>query len=394
MVHIEANNINVWCVQLLESSDHDSAGASLSDSREVGQMSASEIPVLEIEMDLSHFQHLVQTSAAGFAPDVTPHPVTLTLTDAAGSPSVFPFTEVIDLSTSASEQCPGEKTPGPYGEVPGFLLDIARGCSTVPCPKTSVHSHNRAGSTARVCLEKRFKILSADPSNYQEIRFLAKQQPPEAQIQPWSNLDRPNTIEVSSPFVLGVFNPVANVCDQMMGHLPHLPEQKQQTKTSPFDHDSETSANKPQHLNGSGSAREQHAIDTETSRSHRRDDSPQPVTAMETTQDCSEGSGSSSERRGRSRNAGCRKERHNLMERERRRRIRVYCDELNVLVPLCHAKCDKVTTLQLTTAYLRYIHKMHGDTFREEFQKMVSQGKELTLELGLSSLQEISAVEQ
>lgn len=187
-------------------------------------------------MDLSHFQHLVQTSAAGFAPDVPPHPVTLTLTDAAGSPSVFPFTEVIDLSTSASEQCPGEKTPGPYGEVPGFLLDIARGCSTVPCPKTSVHSHNRAGSTARVCLEKRFKILSADPSNYQEIRygppskhilhesaaerascfrFLAKQQPPEAQIQPWSNLDRPNTIEVSSPFVLGVFNPVANVCDQV-----------------------------------------------------------------------------------------------------------------------------------------------------------------------------------
>lgn len=48
-----------------------------------------------------------------------------------------------------------------------------------------------------------------------------------------------------------------------------------------------------------------------------------------------------------------------------RRRIRVYCDELNMLVPLCHAKCDKVTTLQLTTAYLRYIHKMHGDTFRE-----------------------------
>lgn len=190
-------------------------------------------------MDLSHFQHLVQTSAAGFAPDVTPHPVTLTLTDAAGSPSVFPFTEVIDLSTSANEQCPGEKTPGPYGEVPGFLLDIARGCSTVPCPKTSVHSHSRAGSTARVCLEKRFKILSADPSNYQEIRygppskhifspnesvferapcfrFLAKQQQPqEAQIQPWSSLDRPNTIEVSSPFVLGVFNPLANVCDQV-----------------------------------------------------------------------------------------------------------------------------------------------------------------------------------
>lgn len=121
-------------------------------------------------MDFSHLQQLIQTSAAGFAPDVTPHPVTVTLTDSTDSPAVFPFTEVIDLSTSANEQCPavsGEKTPGTYGEVPGFLLDIARGGSTGTCPKTSAHSHNRAGSTARVCLEKRFKILS----NYHDIRY-------------------------------------------------------------------------------------------------------------------------------------------------------------------------------------------------------------------------------
>lgn len=125
-------------------------------------------------MDYSHFQHLIQTSADGFAPDVTPHPVTVTVTDAAGSPAVFPFTEVIDLSTSASDQCPavsGEKTPGTYGEVPGFLLDIARGCSSGPCPKTSTHSHSRSGSTARVCLEKRFKAMSADASNYHDIRY-------------------------------------------------------------------------------------------------------------------------------------------------------------------------------------------------------------------------------
>lgn len=44
------------------------------------------------------------------------------------------------------------------------------------------------------------------------------------------------------------------------------------------------------------------------------DNSPQPVTAAEATPDCSGESG----RRGRSRDAGCRKERHNLMERERR----------------------------------------------------------------------------
>lgn len=184
-------------------------------------MSASKVPVMEIEVDYSHFQHLIQTSAAGFAPDVTPHPVTVTLTNAAGSPEVFPFTEVIDLSTSAGEQCPppsGEKTPGTYGEVPGFLLDIARGCPSGPCAKTGVHSHSRSGSTVRVCLETRFKTMSADAP-----RFLSKhQQPQEAQegviqpqIQPWINTDRSNAFEVSSPYVPFVYNPVTNVCEQV-----------------------------------------------------------------------------------------------------------------------------------------------------------------------------------
>lgn len=134
----------------------------------------SAIPLMEIEMEYSHFQHLIQTSSTGFAADVTSHPVTVTLTDAAGSPVVFPLTEVIDLSASASEQCPavsGEKTPGTYGEVPGFLLDIARSCPSGPCAKTSVYSHNRSGSAARVCLEKRFNTMSADASHHQDIRY-------------------------------------------------------------------------------------------------------------------------------------------------------------------------------------------------------------------------------
>ncbi|KAJ0036951.1 hypothetical protein NQD34_005628, partial [Periophthalmus magnuspinnatus] len=60
-----------------------------------------------------------------------------------------------------------------------------------------------------------------------------------------------------------------------------------------------------------------------------------------------------------------RKERHNSKERERRRRIRVCCDELNTLVPFCHTHTDKVTTLQWTTAYVRYISKIYGDALRE-----------------------------
>lgn len=126
-------------------------------------------------MDYSHFQHLIQTSSAGFASDVTPHPVTVTFTDATSSPVVFPLSEVIDLSTSASEQCPtvsGEKTPGPYGEVPGFLLDVTRGCPSGLCAQISGNSHNQSGSAAaRACLDKRLKTVSADTSNHQDIRY-------------------------------------------------------------------------------------------------------------------------------------------------------------------------------------------------------------------------------
>uniref|UniRef100_A0A452I3H4 BHLH domain-containing protein n=1 Tax=Gopherus agassizii TaxID=38772 RepID=A0A452I3H4_9SAUR len=52
-----------------------------------------------------------------------------------------------------------------------------------------------------------------------------------------------------------------------------------------------------------------------------------------------------------------RRERHNRMERDRRRRIRICCDELNLLVPFCTADTDKATTLQWTTAFLKYIQE-------------------------------------
>ncbi|XP_053096699.1 transcription factor-like 5 protein isoform X1 [Pangasianodon hypophthalmus] len=63
-----------------------------------------------------------------------------------------------------------------------------------------------------------------------------------------------------------------------------------------------------------------------------------------------------------------RKERHNLKERDRRRRIRLCCDELNMLVPFCYAETDKATTLQWTTAYLKYIREVYGDSLKQGFQ--------------------------
>lgn len=48
-----------------------------------------------------------------------------------------------------------------------------------------------------------------------------------------------------------------------------------------------------------------------------------------------------------------------------RRRIRICCDELNLLVPFCNAETDKATTLQWTTAFLKYIQERHGDALKK-----------------------------
>uniref|UniRef100_A0A8C8AXK3 Transcription factor like 5 n=1 Tax=Otus sunia TaxID=257818 RepID=A0A8C8AXK3_9STRI len=63
-----------------------------------------------------------------------------------------------------------------------------------------------------------------------------------------------------------------------------------------------------------------------------------------------------------------RRERHNRMERDRRRRIRFCCDELNLLVPFCTVDTDKATTLEWTSAFLKYIQEQHGDSLKQEFE--------------------------
>ncbi|NXP09636.1 TCFL5 protein, partial [Thinocorus orbignyianus] len=65
-----------------------------------------------------------------------------------------------------------------------------------------------------------------------------------------------------------------------------------------------------------------------------------------------------------------RRERHNRMERDRRRRIRICCDELNLLVPFCTVDTDKATTLQWTTSFLKYIQERHGDSLKKEFETL------------------------
>ncbi|KAJ8403939.1 hypothetical protein AAFF_G00342890 [Aldrovandia affinis] len=63
-----------------------------------------------------------------------------------------------------------------------------------------------------------------------------------------------------------------------------------------------------------------------------------------------------------------RRERHNILERDRRRRIRICCDELNMLVPFCNRHTDKASTLHWTTAFIKYINEIYGDSLKMEFQ--------------------------
>ncbi|KAM4622956.1 transcription factor-like 5 protein [Discoglossus pictus] len=100
-------------------------------------------------------------------------------------------------------------------------------------------------------------------------------------------------------------------------------------------------------------------VDAQTSAAtHAATWQPAPTTVSE--QPSGSAQGGSSQRR----------EKHNRMERDRRRRIRICCDELNHLVPFCNAETDKATTLQWTTAFLKYIQERHGDSLKKEFESV------------------------
>ncbi|XP_044068462.1 transcription factor-like 5 protein isoform X2 [Siniperca chuatsi] len=388
-------------------------------------MLGTELGLMEMsEVEYTHLQHLIQAhmeaqAAPPDGPDARSHPATLMGKDATGSTVISPFTttQAIDLSTSTDEHClvmPGEKTPASYGEVPGFVLARVRGedSPTEPHDNSSTSSQKRSRSAARVCLEKRFNTMSADTPRQQDIQsavlsnFLTMlQQSAEAQeaaihpqIQKWMKTDRANPYEVSSPFVGGVFNPVTNMREQVISHIPHMVEPNKHQgliipKSFSFSFRPERVVTKAHYPSGI-SAEEQQLVNIENdvatpaaaSRKHGSTHSSQPGKA---TPDSAGESGSSTRKRRRPHvSLSQRREKHNSKERERRKRIRLSCDELNMLVPFCESDTDKVTTLQWTTAFLRYINKMYGDTFKEEFQKAFTDEKGLFLKSSTSSGQD------
>ncbi|KAI3357554.1 hypothetical protein L3Q82_015971, partial [Scortum barcoo] len=382
-----------------------------------GQMLGTDLGLMEMsEVEYTHLQHLIQAhvEAQAASPDgldVRPHPAAVMDKDPTGSTVISPLasSQAIDLSTSTEEHClvmPGEKTPVSYGEVPGFVLARVRGEDSPAEPHAdgSTSSQKRARSAARVCLEKRFNTMSADAPRQQDIQYAVLsnfltmlQQSVEAQeavihpqMQKWLKTDRGNPYEVSSQFLGGVFNPVTNMCEQVIGHIPHMIEPNKHQgliipKSYSLNFRPERFITKGHYTSGSKSTGEQQLVNAENdaatlaaSKKHDSSCSSRPVKAAKADPDSADKSESGTRKRARPHmSLSQRKERHNSKERERRKRIRSCCDELNMLVPFCDSDTDKVTTLQWTTAFLRYINKTYGDTFKEEFQKAFTDEKGL-----------------
>ncbi|XP_055021899.1 uncharacterized protein LOC110164466 [Boleophthalmus pectinirostris] len=287
------------------------------------QMLGPELNLTEMsEGEYTHLQHIIQTHMETQAEvsDMSADQNTSMDKDTVMSP--LPTIQAIDLSIISDGReviLPGEKTP-PYGEVPGFVLAKIRGEDTTS-GTGSLPSHRKGPSTTRVCLEKRFNSIPGT-LRHQDLQssvlsnfLMVVQQPSETQdasthchLQRWIRCDTGN--ELSSPFI-EMHKSVTNMSAPRVKSRP-----TKDISNSPGE------------------------------------------------------TGSSVRKRGhRVLPLSLRRERHNSKERERRRRIRLCCDELNVLVPFCHADTDKVTTLQWTAAYLRYINQMYGDTLKKEFEK-------------------------
>ncbi|XP_008280107.1 transcription factor-like 5 protein [Stegastes partitus] len=375
---------------------------------EQGQMLGPELGLIEMaEAEYSHLQHLFQADMEAQAGrphclEVRSNPAAVVVKEATGSTviSQFTTTQAIDLSTSSDGHClvlPGLKTPSPYGDVPGFVLARIRGeerKSEVPA-NSSKTLQNRTGSAARICLEKRFNTMCADTPRQQDIHsavltnFLTVlKQSAEAVIHPekqkWMRTDRADSFKVSTSYVGSDFDSVTNICGQVVAHMvePNKHQGPIIPKSFVLNFHPERLVVTAQYTSSSNPAEEQKLVNTERNvatpaafRNHCNAQSSQLKAARAGTLSSGDPRGGARKRTLPCMSPSERRGRHNSKERERRKKIRLCCDELNMIVPFCSSDTDKATTLQWTTAFLRYINKMYGDTFNEEFQKVFTHEK-------------------
>ncbi|KAM6976832.1 transcription factor-like 5 protein [Aplochiton taeniatus] len=305
---------------------------------------------------------------------------------------------------SDAEGLSGERTPTTCGEVPGSVLAKVRSTGEETQEESSVMGGTpaRPNPPARVRLEKRFNCSPCDIPRQQDAQSAALSnfltmlhQSTEAQeaamypqMQKWMRSDHANPIELSHPYGGGMFNPIAGMRGHGFGSIPHMLEPNKHQgliipKNFSFSYRPERMTAKGMCINrtnSSGSPTEEHvwagSKDVAESkpappakRGRTRGPRHHKVPNVASGQAELKASGSAPRKRAVAPvESSQRRERHNSKERDRRRRIRHCCDELNLLVPFCNNDTDKATTLQWTTTYLKYITEVYGDSIKQDFQ--------------------------
>ncbi|KAF7664381.1 hypothetical protein LDENG_00178410 [Lucifuga dentata] len=343
------------------------------------------------EGEYTDLQHIIQDHTE--AQEVDPHKPD------DGGPTVI--SQALDLSTVTDDHClmsglSGDKTSISYGEVSGYVLSINRSEDNL----TEISSKiKRPHQLVRVCLEKRLDSLAGDAAVQQDNwsavlsnLLTMLQQSAETQeavfypqMETWMKTDYGHLAELSSLHGGGLSNPVISMCGQVFDHIPHIVDPKKHQglihpKNFSFTNHPKMINTNAQCIGGSGPMEHQRLVIVEgeavtepiASRMHIWHGEIQDSNSIKAVPDArglARERGSNSRRGARSCGSSIQsRERHNNTERERRRKIRSCCDKLNTLVPFCHPKMDKASTLQWTTAFLSYVNKVYGDTLKEEFQ--------------------------
>ncbi|XP_030623662.1 transcription factor-like 5 protein [Chanos chanos] len=315
--------------------------------------------------------------------------------------------KMVLVSDPSSSLIAGERTPTSWGEVPGSVLAKVRSAREVDRDGGVDMGEHRGASQvevrpnppARVRLEKRFNCSPRDTTRQQQEShstalnvFLSMlHQSSEAQgiamhsqSEKWMKSDWRTAAECPYPYRGTIFNTVGGTRGQGLGHLSQLLEGNKHSeliipKNFTFNYRPEKDGGtvvKAPCIIRTGSVEEGVEMTANPGplpkRARTRGLRAQTPNIIQGTGNWRGGltgpTPKTSRRQGLALETSQRRERHNSKERDRRRRIRLCCDELNLLVPFCTTETDKATTLQWTTAFLKYIREVYGDSLKQDFQ--------------------------
>ncbi|KAF7210198.1 uncharacterized protein [Nothobranchius furzeri] len=336
-----------------------------------GQTLDSELGLMEMLNDEN--VHLMQIFSQGQmesqmgpqdGPDTQPPLTTMMDNDTTGVSTNLLF-QVLDLSTSSNDHnlvMQGEKTPLMHGEVPDCVLARVKEDESPVAPSATGRRFllNSSKPKARVCLEKRFSSVSADTARQQDVHSDLRNHVTVFQ----ESAEAQEAVAHSQKLVFHTVEPFLDlefIFPESVSNSFH-PESLV-TKTVFADR----SNSREHELVNPKKNLAAHYINLCSLIS-------QPKTKAKAAPDMERKSQKGDEKRGKpGMTVSQRRDRHNSNERERRKKIRLCCDELNKMVPFCDSYTDKVSTLLWTVSFLTYIKTIHGDAFNADFMKFIIQ---------------------